>query len=137
VSQRVTDEMVAGFLRWGRNYGEVESFEKIAESGRKWKITLASPSTAAGPLHWLFTGVNGERTVPQELVLTSREALVFGYGLATAGTWAQSRREFAMQEWGWENDNWPVFERASASPPQAASSTGPESRDRSDRGDAA
>lgn len=100
---RVTDDLVHGFLVWARNYGEIESFERISERGRKWKIRLAAPVAAKGNdtpdiLDRMFGGA--KRWVPQEFVLTSREALTFGYGCAVAGQ-REARRDFAKREWGW------------------------------------
>lgn len=100
---RVNDYNVERFLAWGRNYGEIESYEKIAASGRKWLVRLPAGRTFTvdgGEVTWL-TGPAG--IVPDELVLTSREALAFGYGLAVAGGSAKTRREFAVREWDWDN----------------------------------
>lgn len=98
---RVTDEMVRGFLIWGRNYGEIENFALIAQSGRKWRITLPAIATASGAPSDDLTNYSGSRIVPAEFVMTSREAFAFGYGLAVAGP-REPRADFAAREWGWE-----------------------------------
>jgi hypothetical protein len=96
---RVTDDMVTGFLVWARNYGEIESYRQVADSGRKWRIRLPMgepPVTASGRHAW-----TEDRIVPTEFVLTSREALAFGYGVALAGGRTELRADFAKREWGW------------------------------------
>lgn len=98
--RRITDDDVQGFLIWARNYGEIESYKKIAESGRKWLIRLPATVTASNrKASW-----TERRVVPSEFVLTSREALAFGYGLAVAGACPESRREFAARVWGWGDE---------------------------------
>lgn len=102
MAARVTDEMVRGFLVWARNYGEVESFEKVATRGRCWKIVLPGVRRAHGksaPLLGIMED-RPDRLVPTEMVLTTREALVFGYGVAVGGA-AERRSDFAAREWGW------------------------------------
>lgn len=96
---RVTDAMVEGFLLWARNYREIESFEKIEGGGRCWKITLRAPVWAFGdePMAVLS---QPERMVPDEFVLTAREALAFGYGVAVGGA-SERRADFAAREWQW------------------------------------
>jgi hypothetical protein len=86
MSARVSEDTVHSFLTWARNYGEIESFKIVADSGRRWKIVL--------PEVW------SENMVPREFVLTSREALAFGYGLAVGGA-SERRSDFASREWGW------------------------------------
>jgi len=100
MSQQVTDYMVEGFLVWARNYKEIDEFVKVAERGRKWRIRLPlghPPITASGlPVGW-----TENRVVPTEIVLTNREALAFGFGLAVAGARTELRSDFATREWGW------------------------------------
>lgn len=100
MSARVTDDMVRDFLIWAKNYGEIASYQKIADSGRKWKIVLPEVVEASN-FHNALSIINivtPERLVPVEIVLTSREALVFGYGLAVAGA-RGSRAAFAKEHW--------------------------------------
>jgi hypothetical protein len=100
---RVTDGMVRDYLVWARNYGEIESFEKIAPGGRCWKITLPAVCRAHGGDGPLLGGMWEDRphkVVPREFVLTAREALAFGYGVAVGGA-SERRRDFAAREWQW------------------------------------
>jgi hypothetical protein len=103
VSERVKDYDVERFLVWARNYKEIESYKKLSGTGaRKWRIQLsltADPITASGG-SGLLLGRETE-TVPREFILTSREALAFGYGLAVAGSQEQTRAEFAKANWDW------------------------------------
>lgn len=94
---RVSDDDVRRALTWARNYGEIASYEALPERGRKWLIRLPDvPITVqGGERRWL------SNDVPVELVLTSREALAFGWGCAVAGARQEPRREFAAREWGW------------------------------------
>lgn len=100
---RVTDDMVEGYLIWGRNYGEVESFRRVAPSGRKWMIKLPAGTTVTSS--GMEPGFLERRIVPDELVLTSREALAFGMGLAVAGGRPTTRDAFSRREWGWGEDD--------------------------------
>lgn len=101
---RVSDYTVERYLTWARNYGEIESYKRLATAGRKWLIRLPAGTTTTihGSDVDLLTGADG--IVPDELALTSREALVFGYGLAVAGGRSETRRSFAAREWGWGHD---------------------------------
>lgn len=103
-AQRVTPYLVEGFLVWGRNYEEIEGWRILTgpgtESGRKWLITLPGIVTASGAPSDDLTNYGRGRVVPASFVLTSREALAFGYGLAAAGP-HEARAEFARREWGW------------------------------------
>jgi hypothetical protein len=95
--------MVEGFLLWARNYREIERFEKLEGGGRCWKITLPDICRAHGgdgPLLPSFGEDDPVRIVPREFVLTQREALAFGYGVAVGGR-AERRSEFAEREWKW------------------------------------
>lgn len=97
---RVTDDTVRSFLVWARNYGEITSFEKLPGGGRCWKITLPAglwAHAADGPLLGMR---DPEREVPTEFVLTAREALAFGYGVAVGGA-AERRADVAARRWGW------------------------------------
>lgn len=101
---RVTDDMVQSFLTWGRNYGEIESFAKIDPGrGRCWKIVLPEDRWAHGIQRTpSILTLDSTRAVPTEIVLTAREALVFGYGLAVGGA-AERREDFAAREWQWDD----------------------------------
>lgn len=97
---RVSDDTVVSYLNWARNYGEIQSFSQIAKRGRKWLVIMPEGVTFTkdGGDVGVLTGQDG--IVPDELVLTSREALVFGYGLAVAGA-RVPRRVTAERRWGW------------------------------------
>lgn len=96
---RVSDDDVRHWLTWARNYEEIESFANVAERGRKWKITLAEPATADGAPLGGFMGHRPETVVPEEVVLTSREALAFCMGCAAARRVESFTRKH--EEWGW------------------------------------
>lgn len=108
---RVTDAMVRGFLHWAHSYREIESFEKLEGGGRCWKIVLKASvwAYAADGQWWVMN--RPERRVPEEFVLTAREALAFGYGLAIGGA-SERRADFARREWQWGEE--PVEEPARA-----------------------
>lgn len=97
---RVTDYEIERWLTWGRNYGEIASFRRVAARGRKWAITLPEGSTitASGA----EPGFLERSIVPDEFVLTSREALAFGMGLAVAGDRPFPREAVARTQWGWD-----------------------------------
>jgi hypothetical protein len=91
--------MVRNWLVWGCNYGEIESFKMVAESGRKWLVKMPEGVTITGS--GMAPGWLEDRIVPNELVLTNREALVFAMGLAVGGSRPTTRAEFAAKEWNW------------------------------------
>lgn len=103
---RVTNDIVEGFLVWGRNYKEIEGWRILTgpgtERGRKWLIELPGIVTASGAQSDDLTNYGKGRVVPASFVLTSREALAFGYGLAAAGP-HEARASFARREWGWDD----------------------------------
>jgi hypothetical protein len=96
---RVTDEMVRTALTWARNYEEIESYQLIANSGRKWRVTLPQPVLVGAPLLW--SGLDPDKVVPDVLLFTSREAMAFAYGCA-AGGGRHGRADFARDRWGWD-----------------------------------
>jgi hypothetical protein len=96
---RATDEMVRSALTWARSYEEIGSFGLIAPAGRKWRVGLAS-SVVVGSGLWPGPD-RPQDMVPDELVLTNREALAFAYGCAVAGA-RHGRAEFAREKWGWQ-----------------------------------
>lgn len=100
MSARVSEDQVRHFLIWGRNYGELRSYRSLPVRGRRWMITLPGdrPITASG----MDPGLIERNLVPVEFVLTSREALAFGYGLAIAGARDELRSAYAKREWGWD-----------------------------------
>lgn len=98
--QRVRDRDVESFLTWARNYTEIDSYKKLPNTtGRKWLIEIPNvePVTASGSRPSWTEG----RVVPRSFVLTSREAIAFGYGLAIAGARPETRAVFAAREWNW------------------------------------
>lgn len=99
---RVSDYEVERWLVWARNYGEIEQFKKVKGSARKWLVTLPDPPgvrpiTASG----MEPGMIERCIVPEEFVLTSREAIAFGYGCAIAGARPETRPALAAREWNW------------------------------------
>lgn len=90
---RVTDEMVREYLVWARNYEDIAYFERIPGGGRCWRIVLVEREEIGSHPDPAFPRTP-EQVVPTEMVLTGREALAFGYGLAVAGV-ARDRREWA------------------------------------------
>lgn len=107
MSQRITHEQVRSYLQWARNYGEIIDFQKIAKSGRCWMIEVEpgirpmatdSPTGRGGDLLMDFGGVDARTVIPEVMVLTTREALLFGWGLAVAGL-GKPRTEFGDDDW--------------------------------------
>ena len=96
---RITDETVRSALLWARNYKAITQFKKVAPRGRKWLIQLPAPRVVGSGLFFNILGIRPEDVVPQEIVLTSREALAFAYGCAAGGI--HDRAEFARENWGW------------------------------------
>jgi hypothetical protein len=92
---RATDEQVHKVLGWARNYGEIESYKSVANSGRRWRIELPAPTTVEG-----YDGMLATR-MPQVLMFTSREAIAFGFGCVAAGSRPYSRGAVARAKWGW------------------------------------
>jgi hypothetical protein len=99
MSARVDEDEIRHFLTWGRNYGELASYRSLPVPRRRWSITLPGerPITASG----MDPGLIERSVIPVEFVLTSREALAFGYGLAIAGAREETRAVYATREWGW------------------------------------
>jgi hypothetical protein len=91
--------MAERWLIWARNYKEIESFKKVGPRGSKWLVKMPEgvTITASG----MEPGFIERSLVPDEFVLTNREALVFGMGLAAGGSRPTTRDEFAAREWGW------------------------------------
>lgn len=112
---RVTDEMVRGWLVWARNYGEVVAYAVGSGAARRFRVRLPAGITANGqpfrPREGLFdiTGHDVGDVVPSELMLTAREALVFGYGCAVGRTAALAGER---PEWcdGWTPEARAEFE---------------------------
>lgn len=101
MNTRVTDDDVLRWLAWARNYGEIESFRRVAKRGRKWLILMPLDEHRTRDGDHLRGGLMGHReedVVPREMVLTSREALVFAYGCA-AGGWMRSRLDWTQEDW--------------------------------------
>lgn len=111
---RATDEMIRSVLTWARNYGEIDSFKMVTPRGRKWLIRLPAERGIGSRL---FRN-RPQDTVPREIVLTSREALAFGYGCAAGGI--HDRAEFAREEWGWGEEDAAPSESAPTRPPALA-----------------
>src|SRR4051812_23991071 len=96
MSKRVTDSMVGDWLIWARNFGEIVAYNdgrgpyKYARKGesRRFRIRLTPGVTRDGtpfrPKEGILDifGHGPENVVPSELMLTAREALVFGMGCA-------------------------------------------------------
>lgn len=104
MSNRVRNYDVEHCLMWARNYKEIDNFELLPGGPRKWRITMPDgpPITVSG----MEPGFIERQVVPTELVLTSREALTFCYGLALRGArHSESRAAFARREWSWDEDD--------------------------------
>lgn len=106
---RVTDAMVEHWLVWARNFGEVVAYSTgrgpyVRRSGpRRFRIRLTPGITANGdpfrPKQGILDilGHTEEDVVPAELMLTAREALVFGMGCAAGRAAALMGREAEWQ----------------------------------------
>lgn len=113
---RVTDEMVRGWLAWARNFGEVVSYRAGSGSGRRFRVRVTPGITINGdpfrPKEGILdlTGHDAGDVVPAELMLTAREALLFGMGCAVGRTAALADRE---HEWQRQREEaWTPAERA-------------------------
>lgn len=93
--KRVTDRMVEHWLIWARNFGEIVAYNsgrgpyKYAKGeSRRFRIRLTPGVTSDGspfrPKQGLLDilGHDADDVVPSELMLTAREALLFGMGCA-------------------------------------------------------
>lgn len=99
--RRITDEQVIHSLTWARNYGDVESWKRIAKSGPKWLVRFSFPEPMTfdyhGPMSPFESNTNflmaprPEDIIPREMVLTNREALLVCYGLAIGGERPEAR----------------------------------------------
>lgn len=101
MASRATDELVRRWLTWARNYEEIIDFQKIAPRGRCWKITIREgvPRTGSKPLSAISPlFASDDDYVPTELMLTAREAIVFGMACATAGA-CMDRRAWTQDDW--------------------------------------
>lgn len=99
MSGRVIEETLRHWFAWARNYEEIEEFKSVAPRGRRWRVRVRPGITADG--HPLTTGLMGHRAetvVPEEFVLTSREAMAFAYGCAVGGA-ARARSEWTQEDW--------------------------------------
>lgn len=114
--KRVTDAMVEHWLIWARNFGEIISYNSgrgpyryVRGQSRRFRVRVTPGITANGAPFRLKEGIfdilghASEDVVPSELMLTAREALVFGMGCAVGraaalvpeGDWQRGRE----QEW--------------------------------------
>lgn len=123
MSNRVTDSMVEHWLIWARNFGEIigwnngkgELWSAPVKGSRRWRVRLTPGVTADGQpfraKEGLFDilGHTPEDAVPNELMLTSREALVFGMGCAAGRAAA-----LAGPENDWQRDRIQVWEAGAA-----------------------
>ena len=106
--RRVTDDMVQSWLTWARNFGEIEHFERVADKGAKWLVVL--PSGIKKTRYDISSSfLDRDSYVPTELVLSSREALIFALGCATGG--AKERARWTQADW----DRWAEDRRRSRS----------------------
>jgi hypothetical protein len=106
MSARITHTQVDHWLAWARNYGEIIDFQKIANKGRMWMIevepgirTTAMDSPTGRGVGGLidFGGIDPATVVPEVMVLTTREAFMFGMGCAVAGL-NRSRMEIEQED---------------------------------------
>jgi hypothetical protein len=117
MSNRVTDSMVTDWLIWARNFGEIVAYStgkgpyKYAKKGesRRFRIRLTpgvtkdgTPFRPKGGILDIF-GHTPEDVVPSEMMLTAREALVFGMGCAAGRAAALSG---VAAESAWQRENW-------------------------------
>lgn len=106
--KRVTDDMVRHWLDWARNFGEVVAYRVGSGSARRFRVRVPPGITNDGSPFRLrqglfdITGHDENDVVPAELMLTAREALVFGMGCAVGRTaalmeaekdWQRARQE--------------------------------------------
>lgn len=111
--ERVTDDMVRTWLAWARNFGEVVAWRVGSGSGRRFRVRLPAGITKDGapfrPREGFLdiTGHDGADVVPAELMLTAREALIFGMGCAVGRTAA-----LAGECPAWRAEDWTPAERA-------------------------
>src|SRR4051794_28337323 len=96
MSTRVTDDMVSHWLIWARNFREIVNYstggrydiERRRGTARRFRIRLTPGITANGGPFRAKEGIvdilghDANDVVPHELMLTAREALIFGYGCA-------------------------------------------------------
>lgn len=100
---RVTDEMVLHWLAWARNFGEVVSWRVGSGAGRRFRIRVTPGITANGDPYRAKEGLldllghEEKDVVPVELMLTAREALLFGMGCAAGRAAAMAGREHEWQ----------------------------------------
>lgn len=114
---RVTDSMVSDWLIWARNFGEVAAYKVGKGSNRRRvRVRLTPGITRNGrpfrPREGLFDLLGHEiaDVVPAELMLTAREALVFGYGCAVGRAAALAGVGPEWREDGWSVEDRRVFE---------------------------
>lgn len=93
---RVDDEVIREFLTWARTYEDIAYWEHLPGGGRCWRIVLVEREEIGSHPDPAFPRLP-EQVVPTEMVLTAREALVFGYGLAVAGV-SRDRREWTDED---------------------------------------
>lgn len=85
---RVTDVMVSDWLVWARNFGEVVAYRVGRGGARRVRVRVPPGVTCDGapfrPKQGVFdfVGHAPDDVVPSELMLTAREAIVFGMGCA-------------------------------------------------------
>lgn len=100
---RISDEQVEHSLTWARNYGDVKSWDRTGQRGAKWLIQITRQATTSGlPVGGLL-GARPLDVVPLNLALTSRQVLLFCYGLAIGGERGEPRSK-QREEWGWTED---------------------------------
>jgi len=97
VAMRVTDNLVRTWLGWARNFDEIESWKKIAPRGKKWFIKVPLGIRRGRQDVPLSPWFDRDGVVPAELVLTSREALLFALGCAVGG--ARERATWTQEDW--------------------------------------
>jgi hypothetical protein len=115
--------MVEHWLLWARHFGEIigwdngkgELWSTPVKGSRRWRVRLTPGVTADGqPFRAQegfldILGHKPEDVVPNELMLTSREALVFGMGCAVGR--ASARLD---PENDWQRDRIQVWEAGAA-----------------------
>lgn len=96
MSARVSEDVIRSYFQWARNYEEIAYYEKLPGGGRCWLVVLVDRGEV-GPYPDPVFRLRPEEVVPTQMMLTSREALCFGYGLAVAGA-LRDRRDWTSED---------------------------------------
>lgn len=96
---RVNEDDLRHWLAWARNFEEIVEYASVAPRGRRWRIRVRPGVTSDGrPLTSGLMGHRPETVVPEEFVLTSREAMAFAFGCAVGGS-SRERSSWTQEDW--------------------------------------